>query len=68
LLYTDWAQDIHLFAYSENLLSNFSKAELLSFKKKFITEFAKAKHAKMIKKITEHGTPYFISSQISQKS
>lgn len=57
---------IHLFSCSENGLSKYSKSELMAFKREFISKFQKSKRMKMLKKMRDFGTPYFLGSQIPQ--
>ncbi len=57
---------IHLFSCSENGLSKYSKSELMAFKSDFVSKFQKSKRMKMLSKIKDNGTPYFLSSQIPQ--
>jgi len=57
---------IHLFSCSENGLSKYSKSELMAFKSDFVSKFQKLKRIKMLRKIKDNGTPYFLSSQIPQ--
>lgn len=50
---------IHLFSCSENGLAQFSIADLIAIKNKFITDFKKNKKSKILLKINKFGPPYY---------
>ncbi|WP_222424212.1 radical SAM protein, partial [Desulfamplus magnetovallimortis] len=50
---------IHLFSCSENGLTKHSKAELMAFQDKFLTEFQNSRKLKLLMKINKNGPPYY---------
>lgn len=50
---------IHLFACSENGLAQFSMAELIAMKDKFVKDFRRSRGSKILLKINKFGPPYY---------